>query len=73
MFNNLLFDKIIVFLPLIILYAEEKDYSIIFLHHSTGGRIRYGRVPKWFSQYKTDNETNYQITEQDFTKRSPYE
>jgi len=46
--------------------------KIIFLHHSTGDRIWQGGVPQWFERYNVENNTNYQIVEQVFPKKSPY-
>lgn len=48
------------------------DVKIIFLHHSTGQCIWNGGVPSWFTQYNSDNSTDYYINEQAFPKSSPY-
>ncbi|MFH0952472.1 MAG: hypothetical protein V1838_04835 [Patescibacteria group bacterium] len=50
----------------------EDAMKIIFLHHSTGENIWNGGVANWFNKYNADNGTNYQITEQNFPKDSPY-
>ncbi len=59
--------------------------NIIFLHHSTGNRIWRGDlskiadklgfkgdVEKWFDHYNKKKSTNYNITEINFPKESPY-
>jgi len=52
--------------------ASGSDARIIFLHHSTGEVIWEGGVPEWFDEYNSENDTDYQITAQDFPKDSPY-
>jgi len=52
--------------------AMGDDVSIRFLHHSTGGVIWSAGVSSWFTNYNSTNSTNYQISEQEFPKRSPY-
>jgi len=52
--------------------AAGNDARIIFLHHSTGEVIWEGGVPEWFDEYNTENDTDYQITAQDFPKDFPY-
>lgn len=66
----------------------QKEYKIIFLHHSTG-RVIYNAgnetnriiqklfhpksfVSKWFDNYNHINGTNYQIAEQFFPKKAIY-
>jgi len=44
----------------------------IFLHHSTGSNIWGGGVPALVTQYNTAHDTDYQISEQNFPKDSPY-
>lgn len=43
---------------------DSKNIRIIFLHHSTGGRIWDGGVPQLIKEYNLKNGTNYQIIEQ---------
>lgn len=50
----------------------SSQIDIVFLHHSTGEVIWDGGVEDWFEDYNDENETSYQITEQDFPKDSPY-
>ncbi|MBN1187821.1 MAG: Ig-like domain-containing protein [Bacteroidales bacterium] len=46
--------------------------KIIFLHHSTGEALFYeGNVPEYFSNYNSQNQTDYQITEKAYPD-SPY-
>lgn len=68
--------------------SPQKEYKIIFLHHSTGKVISYGGngmnryirkiynpksyVSKWFKDYNRTNGTNYIFDEQEFPKREPY-
>ncbi len=51
--------------------------KIIFLHHSTGGNVyTEGGVSSWFSNYNTNQNTNYQISEQWYPSSSdnyPYD
>ena len=62
----------------VITVAEEEqiplgeNIKIIFLHHSTGQCIWSGGVPGWFSEYNAEHECNYEISEQDFPRSSPY-
>lgn len=67
---------------------SEREYKIIFLHHSTGDVIfRGGKrtyrilekyfiqkffVSKWFRDYNRSNGTNYKIDEQFFPKKEIY-
>ncbi len=67
---------------------NEGSYNIIFLHHSTGEVVWKGRpsgigklinifsktneVPSWFDKYNKNNNTHYNIKEQNFPKGSPY-
>ena len=67
---------------------SQKDYKIIFLHHSTGRVIsdagkgmnpitrrlfpRRNYVSQWLSDYNSINGTNYTFTEQLFPKANPY-
>lgn len=65
---------------------QTKNKSkILFLHHSTGGQIVQGRVPKyiykftnkgsihnWFDKYNRKNKTKYEFTDQVFPKKEPY-
>jgi hypothetical protein len=46
--------------------------KIVFLHHSTGECVWNGGVKAWFDAYNQANQTDYQITEQDFPKSDPY-
>lgn len=46
--------------------SESRDVRIIFLHHSTGGRIWSGGVPQLIKEYNLNNGTNYQISEQNY-------
>lgn len=46
--------------------------KIIFLHHSTGENIWHGGVLEWFEEYNSQNQTSYEIVEQEFPKDSPY-
>ncbi|NPV02010.1 MAG: hypothetical protein HPY53_11580 [Brevinematales bacterium] len=48
------------------------NVSIIYLHHSTGGCVWYGGVPEWFDAYNASNNVNYQITDREYPKSSPY-
>jgi len=64
----------------------ENQTNIIFLHHSTGRYIWSGGlskierklgwfkgdVEKWFNNYNETHNKNYNITETDFPKKSPY-
>ena len=63
----------------------ENRVNIIFLHHSTGHNIWEGGVSnfakkfgyeadviEWFKKYNKKNNTNYEITETDYPKRTPY-
>lgn len=43
---------------------DSKNARIIFLHHSTGGRVWDGGVPQLIKEYNLNNGTNYQISEQ---------
>ena len=43
---------------------ESNNVRIVFLHHSTGGRIWDGGVPQLIKEYNLNNGTNYQISEQ---------
>lgn len=65
--------------------SMDNKINIIFLHHSTGNRIWRGSlskiadklgfngdVIKWFDDYNKKNSTNYNITETNFPKESPY-
>jgi hypothetical protein len=52
--------------------SMEKTIKILFLHHSTGENIWNGGVAQWFENYNAQNNTDYQITEQEFPKDSPY-
>lgn len=45
--------------------------SVIFLHHSTGGVIWSGGVPKWIDDYNTAHGTSYSIIEVAYPN-SPY-
>lgn len=67
---------------------SNKDYNILFLHHSTGNIIFHGGeypnlivrklfpqrafVSRWFSDYNKVNSTKYKIKEQFFPKSTPY-
>ena len=67
---------------------SQKDYKIIFLHHSTGRIIsnvgkgmnpivrklfpQKSYVSQWLSDYNIVNATNYTIAEQYFPKSHPY-
>ena len=69
-------------------YLSEKEYRILFLHHSTGDVIfnagktqsRLSRklfknrsfVKQWFKDYNSSNNTNYKIEDQYFPKNEPY-
>ena len=58
-----------------IILKEPKSVNgvkILFLHHSTGQNIWNGGVEEWFSEYNKKNNTDYEIVEQDFPKKSPY-
>ena len=50
----------------------NKDVKGILLHHSTGGVVWQGGVPRWFEQYNANHGTDYQIVEQAFPKKEPY-
>lgn len=68
--------------------SAQKEYKIIFLHHSTGRMISYAGygtnrylrkifnpksyVSKWFTDYNQTNETDYIMEEQFFPKSEPY-
>lgn len=65
--------------------SDAEPVNIIFLHHSTGHVIWKGQsgglrgllgkkeaIPGWFDDYNKTNNTNYQITEQNFPKAEPY-
>jgi hypothetical protein len=68
--------------------TSQKEYKIIFLHHSTGQVIynagnetnrivrklfpQKAYVSQWFADYNNANGTNYNITEQFFPKSKPY-
>ncbi len=44
--------------------AVNDNAKIRFLHHSTGSNVySQGGVSNWFSNYNTNNETNYSISE----------
>lgn len=45
---------------------ESNNVRIIFLHHSTGGRVWNSGVPKLIKEYNQNNKTNYQISEQNY-------
>jgi hypothetical protein len=45
---------------------ESNNVRIIFLHHSTGGKIWSGGVPQLIKEYNLNNKTNYQISEQNY-------
>lgn len=45
---------------------ESNNARIIFLHHSTGGKIWNGGVPELIKEYNQNNGTNYQINEQNY-------
>jgi len=50
----------------------DSQSKIIFLHHSTGQVIWDGGVEEWFTDYNSQNGTNFEIVQQDFPKDSPY-
>ncbi len=65
--------------------SDAEAVKIIFLHHSTGHVIWKGQsgglksilgkkeaIPGWFENYNKTNNTNYQISEQNFPKADPY-
>jgi hypothetical protein len=62
-----------------------KPTNVIFLHHSTGGRIwkgnpnkyfykvfKQGRVAKWIKLHNKTNKSKIRITELKFPKKDPY-
>ena len=68
--------------------STDKDYNILFLHHSTGAVIFEGGrksinilghkigvksdVLKWFYDYNKSKGVSYQITQQNFPHAKPY-
>lgn len=45
---------------------NSNNVRIIFLHHSTGGKIWSGGVPQLIKEYNQNNKTNYLISEQNY-------
>jgi hypothetical protein len=52
--------------------SSEDSMKIIFLHHSTGGKIWNGGIKKWLKKYNKNSGTDYEIVEVEFPARSPY-
>lgn len=52
--------------------AVSDSSKIIFLHHSTGEVIWNGGVSAWFSQYNSQHQKNYAITQRNFPDGSNY-
>jgi hypothetical protein len=52
--------------------APSAKAKILFLHHSTGECVWNGGVKDWFAAHNKANQTEYEITEQNFPKDSPY-
>ena len=50
----------------------DGSVKILFLHHSTGGRIWKAGVLQWFEDYNNKHGTTYLIQEQQFPKSAPY-
>jgi hypothetical protein len=66
-------------------HDSMKPVNVIFLHHSTGGRIwkgdvnkyfykifKQGQVEKWIHRYNRTNKAHIHITEINFPKKAPY-
>ncbi len=80
--------KILGILALLILTSCNKQMEstkVIFLHHSTGGRIwkgnpnkyfykvfKQGYLEKWMKRYNRKNQTNIDISKMNFPKKEPY-
>ena len=58
--------------PVLVAPSRREGISILFLHHSTGGRVWNGGVAKWIKTYNRRNATSYNIVEQAFPKSTPY-
>lgn len=92
-FNYILIGSTILFMTILLfLFFNKKEsgneYKILFLHHSTGNRIKNaGRTPiryigklikqksfiaKWMEDYNQKNGTNIVFEEQFFPKSKPY-
>lgn len=52
--------------------GKPKEVKIIYLHHSTGKCIWEGGIPEYIKTYNKKNDTNYNIQEQPFPKKTPY-
>jgi hypothetical protein len=52
--------------------APPTKAKILFLHHSTGEVVWNGGVKEWFAAHNKTNQTEYEITQQNFPKDSPY-